>query len=115
MVNVHIFSYFKHVNLGQKGSIKVLLVAQILSHSIRLSFLEGPYANINSVKLSTLKPLLKIPLTVGILGSSHPSTNPFYTNQVNFLLDKTTFTKFNLENSKIPTFLTPVFLITHSY
>lgn len=109
------FSFLITVYLGHKGSIIFLLVDQILSHSIKTSVLEAPYANIKSVKLSTLKPLLIIPLTVGILGSSHPSTLSVYTNHTKFLFDKTTFVKFNLENSKMLTFLTLHFFITQLY
>jgi len=76
-----------------------LFNAHILSHSIKLLFFEGPYSNINSVKASTVIPLLMIPLTVGNLGSSHPETIFSSTNQLSFLFDSVVFTKFNLEKS----------------
>ena len=61
IVNLATFSEVTAINLGEIGSIIFLFMAQILSHSIKLVFVEGPYSNINSVKLSTLNPLLNIP------------------------------------------------------
>ena len=86
------------VNLGAILSIYLRLIAHNLSHSIVTTFLDGPYANINSTRVSTKQPLLIIPLNVGNRGSFHPSTILFSTNQANFLLEKIVLTKFNLEN-----------------
>jgi hypothetical protein len=64
------------VYLGTILSILFLFKAQNLSQVIRFAFFEGPYSSMNSTKLVTVIPLLRIPLTVGILGSSQPSTAP---------------------------------------
>lgn len=91
------------VYLGQIGSIIFMFVAHNLSHSIKVAFLEGPYSSMNSTNVSTLIPRLRIPLTVGNLGSSQPSTTFVSTSAYNLRLDMHVFTRLNLENSYIST------------
>jgi len=74
------FSFVMALNRGDMGSIIFLLMAHNLSHSCMVALRLGPYSNINSVSVSILSPLLKIPLTVGNRGSVHPSTIPLSTN-----------------------------------
>lgn len=69
-------------------SITFLFIAHNLSHSIILVFLEGPCSNMNSARVYTVSPLLRMPLKVGKRGSFHPSTLLVSTNQLSFLLLK---------------------------
>ena len=62
----------------------------------------------NCLRASTVRPLLRTPLTVGNLGSSQPSTTPSSTNQVNFLLDITVFVRFNLKKKHADDFLSQI-------
>lgn len=78
-----------------------LLKAQILSHCIKTTDLELPCAMMNCFKPSTVIPRLRIPLTVGKRGSSHPSTKPSFTNHVSFRLDRTVWVIFRREYSQI--------------
>lgn len=99
--NLDVLSVEMAVYLTAIGSIILRLMDHSLSHSIFTSAFEGPYSNINSISVSTLIPLLNIPLIVGNLGSSHPSTLPVSTNHLSFLLENTVFTILNLENPRI--------------
>jgi len=58
------------------GSITCLLKFHILSHSMKTFEVELPTEAMNFFKPSIFIPLRKIPLKVGIRGSSHPSTIP---------------------------------------
>lgn len=78
-----------------------LLKAQILSHCIKTTDLELPCAMINCFRPSTVIPRLRIPLTVGKRGSSHPSTKPSFTNHVSFRLDRTVWVIFKREYSQM--------------
>jgi len=66
-----------------------LLNAQILSHSMKTTDLLEPWAMMNCCSASTVSPRRIMPLTVGSLGSSQPSTAPVSTSHVSFLFDIT--------------------------
>lgn len=99
IVKRHAFASDTAEYLGQIGSIIRLFMAHIFYHSIRFALLLGPCSSMNSISVSTLIPFLRHPLSVGNRGSSHPSTLCSSTNQVNFLFDKTVYSKFKREYS----------------
>mmetsp|Transcript_3780 Transcript_3780/g.10539 ORF Transcript_3780/g.10539 Transcript_3780/m.10539 type:complete len:211 (-) Transcript_3780:1112-1744(-) len=60
--------------LGTTGSIFCLLIAQILSHSMRFVAFDMPCVMTNSSRPSTVMPRRSTPCTVGNRGSFQPST-----------------------------------------
>ena len=71
------------------GSITFLFMAQILSHSMKTTDLDEPWAKINCLRASMVRPRRRTPRTVGNLGSSQPSTLLLSTNQVSLRFDIT--------------------------
>jgi hypothetical protein len=57
---------------------------------------------INSRRAGTVRPCLRMPLTVGKRGSDQPSARPSLTNHVSCRLDMTVYTRFSRLKSKIP-------------
>mmetsp|Transcript_18105 Transcript_18105/g.52747 ORF Transcript_18105/g.52747 Transcript_18105/m.52747 type:complete len:221 (+) Transcript_18105:1006-1668(+) len=72
---------------GTTGSIFCLLMAQILSHSMRLVAFDMPCVSTNSLRPSTVMPRRSTPWTVGNLASFQPSTCPLSTNHVSLRFD----------------------------
>jgi hypothetical protein len=72
MMSLEAFSTETAANLGQIGSIILLLIAHSFYHSIKFALFEGPCSNINSIRVSTRIPFLSTPLKVGNRGSSQP-------------------------------------------
>src|SRR5699024_6950221 len=64
------------------------LKAQILSHSITTTDLEEPCEAINCLRPSTVRPRRRMPRTVGIRGSSQPSTMPYHKKQNRYSQNK---------------------------
>lgn len=72
IISLEAFSRETAANLGQIGSIILLLIAHNFYHSIKLALFEGPCSNMNSIRVSIRIPFLRTPLKVGKRGSSHP-------------------------------------------
>lgn len=59
-------------------------------------FFEAPCEMMNSFSASTFSPRRSMPCTVGMRGSSQPSTRPVSTNHVSLRFDSTVLTKLSL-------------------
>ena len=73
---------------GATGSIMRLLMAQMRSHSCVVRFLDAPWSRMNSFSAGKVRPRRRTPCTVGMRGSSHPSTAPELTNSVSLRLER---------------------------
>ncbi len=89
MHNIRLTDVLYYWYLGARGSMTFLFMAQILSHSMKTTDLEEPWAKMNCLRASMVRPRRRTPRTVGKRGSSQPSTLPLSTNQVNLRLDIT--------------------------
>src|SRR5271156_2249088 len=100
---------------GAIGSITLLFIVHSIVQSMSVIFLLGPWDIMNSCRAGTVKPRLRMPLTVGKRGSSQPDTAPFSTRYLSFRFDRRVLMKFSREKSQICTLRSFSVFNVHSY